>query len=93
MPKKDYRILDVWNASGLKGTGSNDVEIGDVFVPDAMTLAVADVSGGPSPGGRVVRATVRDHQCSRCFPMCSAASRSAMREACLDGAPSRSRGL
>ena len=53
LPRKDYRILDVWNASGLKGTGSNDVEAKDVFVADAMTLAVSDVAGGPSPGSTV----------------------------------------
>ena len=50
LPKRDYTIHDVWNASGLRGTGSNDVEVRDVFVPDAMTLAVADVAGGPTPG-------------------------------------------
>ncbi|HJZ20885.1 MAG TPA: acyl-CoA dehydrogenase family protein, partial [Bradyrhizobium sp.] len=32
--KSDYRILDTWNATGLKGTGSNDVEVTDAFVPD-----------------------------------------------------------
>jgi 3-hydroxy-9,10-secoandrosta-1,3,5(10)-triene-9,17-dione monooxygenase len=53
LPRKDYRILDVWNASGLKGTGSNDVEITDAFVADEMTLAVSDVAGGPSPGSTV----------------------------------------
>jgi 3-hydroxy-9,10-secoandrosta-1,3,5(10)-triene-9,17-dione monooxygenase len=53
LPRKDYRILDVWNASGLKGTGSNDVEATDVFVADAMTLAVSDVAGGPTPGSTV----------------------------------------
>ena len=53
LPRKDYRILDVWNASGLKGTGSNDVEVTDVFVADAMTLAVSDVAGGPTPGSAV----------------------------------------
>jgi len=51
--KNDYKVHDVWNASGLRGTGSNDVEVKDVFVPDAMTLAVADVAGGPTPGSAV----------------------------------------
>ncbi len=48
--KSDYRILDKWNATGLRGTGSNDVEVDDAFVPDAMTLAVSDLAGGPTPG-------------------------------------------
>jgi 3-hydroxy-9,10-secoandrosta-1,3,5(10)-triene-9,17-dione monooxygenase len=49
----DYKISDTWNASGLRGTGSNDVEVNDVFVAEAMTLAVADLAGGPTPGSAV----------------------------------------
>jgi 3-hydroxy-9,10-secoandrosta-1,3,5(10)-triene-9,17-dione monooxygenase len=51
--KKDYRIVDTWNATGLRGTGSNDVEVDDAFVAEAMTLAVADLAGGPTPGSAV----------------------------------------
>jgi 3-hydroxy-9,10-secoandrosta-1,3,5(10)-triene-9,17-dione monooxygenase len=53
IPRKDYRIIDMWKAAGLKGTGSNDVAVDDVFVDDWMTLAVADIAGGPSPGSVV----------------------------------------
>jgi 3-hydroxy-9,10-secoandrosta-1,3,5(10)-triene-9,17-dione monooxygenase len=53
LPKSDYSIIDTWHSSGLKGTGSNDVEVKDVFVPEAMTLAVVDVAGGPTPGSVV----------------------------------------
>ena len=53
LPKQAYTIIDTWKSSGLKGTGSNDVEVKDVFVPDYMTLAVRDVAGGPSPGSDV----------------------------------------
>jgi 3-hydroxy-9,10-secoandrosta-1,3,5(10)-triene-9,17-dione monooxygenase len=49
----DTRIIDTWNASGLKGTGSNNVDVSDVFVADAMTLAVRDLAGGPTPGSAV----------------------------------------
>ncbi len=38
---------------GLTGTGSQDVETADCFVPEEMTLAVQDVAGGPSPGSAV----------------------------------------
>jgi 3-hydroxy-9,10-secoandrosta-1,3,5(10)-triene-9,17-dione monooxygenase len=51
--RKDYSIVDTWNATGLRGTGSNDVEVDDAFVPEAMTLAVADLAGGPTPGSAV----------------------------------------
>ena len=53
LPKSDYKIIDSWNASGLRGTGSNDVEASDVFVAEPMTLAVADLAGGPTPGSAV----------------------------------------
>jgi 3-hydroxy-9,10-secoandrosta-1,3,5(10)-triene-9,17-dione monooxygenase len=48
--KSDYKIKDTWNATGLRGTGSNDVEVDDAFVAEAMTLAVSDLDGGPTPG-------------------------------------------
>ncbi|HEY5129577.1 MAG TPA: acyl-CoA dehydrogenase family protein [Bradyrhizobium sp.] len=51
--KSDYRILDTWNATGLRGTGSNDVEVKDAFVAESMTLAVSDLDGGPTPGSTV----------------------------------------
>jgi 3-hydroxy-9,10-secoandrosta-1,3,5(10)-triene-9,17-dione monooxygenase len=53
LPREDYRIIDMWNAAGLKGTGSNDVAVEDVFVDGWRTLSVADLAGGSSPGGAV----------------------------------------
>src|SRR5271163_3155938 len=41
--KTDYRINDTWNATGLGGTGSSDVEVEDAFVAAPMTLAVRDL--------------------------------------------------
>jgi 3-hydroxy-9,10-secoandrosta-1,3,5(10)-triene-9,17-dione monooxygenase len=51
--KSDYKINDTWNATGLRGTGSNDVEVNDAFVAEAMTVAVSDLAGGPTPGSAV----------------------------------------
>jgi 3-hydroxy-9,10-secoandrosta-1,3,5(10)-triene-9,17-dione monooxygenase len=51
--KSDYKINDTWNATGLRGTGSNDVEVDDAFVAEPMTLAVSDLDGGPTPGSAV----------------------------------------
>src|SRR4030088_1362440 len=50
LKQDDYKIIDTWNSTGLKGTGSSDVEAKKVFVSDYMTLAVKDVSGGATPG-------------------------------------------
>jgi 3-hydroxy-9,10-secoandrosta-1,3,5(10)-triene-9,17-dione monooxygenase len=51
--RRDYQINDIWNATGLRGTGSNDVEVEDAFVAEPMTLAVSDLDGGPTPGSEV----------------------------------------
>src|SRR5689334_8662345 len=51
--KNDYKITDTWNAVGLRGTGSNDVEVKDAFVPAALSVAVGDLVGGPTPGSAV----------------------------------------
>jgi 3-hydroxy-9,10-secoandrosta-1,3,5(10)-triene-9,17-dione monooxygenase len=51
--KSDYKVNDTWNAAGLRGTGSNDVEVNDAFVAEPMTVAVSDLAGGPTPGSAV----------------------------------------
>jgi 3-hydroxy-9,10-secoandrosta-1,3,5(10)-triene-9,17-dione monooxygenase len=51
--KSDYKINDTWTATGLRGTGSNDVEVNDAFVAEPMTVAVSDLAGGPTPGSVV----------------------------------------
>src|SRR5437879_11005344 len=51
--KSDYKINDTWNATGLCGTGSNDVKVVDAFVAEKMTVAVSDLTGGPTPGSVV----------------------------------------
>jgi 3-hydroxy-9,10-secoandrosta-1,3,5(10)-triene-9,17-dione monooxygenase len=53
LPKADYKVLDTWNVAGLRGTGSCDVEVRDAFVPDHMTVAVGNLTGGPTPGSKV----------------------------------------
>src|SRR5260370_4390851 len=51
--RSDYKIKDTWNSAGLRGTGSNDVEVNDAFVAEPMTVAVNDLAGGPTPGSTV----------------------------------------
>ena len=53
VPRSAYKVIDTWYAGGLRGTGSKDVEVAEVFVPEHMTLAVADTKGGPTPGSAV----------------------------------------
>ncbi len=51
--RSQYKVIDTWYAGGLRGTGSQDVEAAEQFVPEHMTLAVADTKGGPTPGSAV----------------------------------------
>jgi 3-hydroxy-9,10-secoandrosta-1,3,5(10)-triene-9,17-dione monooxygenase len=53
VPRAQYKEIDTWFAGGLRGTGSKDVEMSEAFVPEQMTLAVADTKGGPTPGSAV----------------------------------------
>jgi len=44
VPKGSYRILDTWHVGGLRGTGSHDVVVEDVFVPAERTFSFFDPS-------------------------------------------------
>lgn len=39
-PRSDFEIHDNWQTTGLAGSGSNDVSVDDVFVPDDRTLSI-----------------------------------------------------
>jgi len=53
VPASDYAIIDTWQVIGLIGTGSNDVEVVDVFVPAYRTLATERIKGGPNRGSEL----------------------------------------
>jgi alkylation response protein AidB-like acyl-CoA dehydrogenase len=52
VPTSDVTILDNWDTSGLRGTGSHDVHIDRVFVPDHRLLDMATAGDGDSVGAR-----------------------------------------
>ncbi len=49
VPQGDFEILDTWNVSGLRGSGSHDVRLDDVFVPEANLGAGAWAGGDRLP--------------------------------------------
>jgi 3-hydroxy-9,10-secoandrosta-1,3,5(10)-triene-9,17-dione monooxygenase len=53
LPASDFTIIDTWHVIGLAGTGSKDVAVEDVFVPEYRSVAVKQITGGPNPGSTV----------------------------------------
>jgi alkylation response protein AidB-like acyl-CoA dehydrogenase len=51
MPMSEVSILDTWQVSGLRGTGSNDVEVTNVFVPEGRTSPITLADGALAPNG------------------------------------------
>src|SRR3954469_6542568 len=58
LPAQDYRVIDTWHAAGLRGTGSKDVEVSDVLVPEHRSLAVNAMKGCAAPGTAVNSSTL-----------------------------------
>jgi 3-hydroxy-9,10-secoandrosta-1,3,5(10)-triene-9,17-dione monooxygenase len=50
LPASDYGTIDTWYAAGLRGTGSKDVTVSNVFIPEHRTLAVSMMKGSGAPG-------------------------------------------
>jgi 3-hydroxy-9,10-secoandrosta-1,3,5(10)-triene-9,17-dione monooxygenase len=53
LPASDYRIDDVWDTVGLRGTGSNDIVVEGAFVPEHRSLSFTDVTRCACPGQQV----------------------------------------
>jgi alkylation response protein AidB-like acyl-CoA dehydrogenase len=55
LPADRVEVVDTWQTAGMRGTGSHDLVITDVFVPEHRVVAVADIYGGTAPGARAHR--------------------------------------
>jgi len=56
VPKCDYEIIDTWYAMGMAGTGSKDIAVKELFVPERRALALARTRGGyEHPGAALNR--------------------------------------
>jgi indole-3-acetate monooxygenase len=49
LPRADAKVIDTWHTGGLRGTGSHDFEVTDVFVPSSRSVSFTDppVERGP----------------------------------------------
>lgn len=55
VPRAEVNFTDGWNVQGLKGTGSYDYDVADVFVPERRTFPLFTTTPlrGSSPAGRM----------------------------------------
>ena len=52
-PKSEVRMVDIWNTVGLRGTGSDEYVVKDLFIPEHHSLARDDPDVSDPPVGRV----------------------------------------
>lgn len=55
LPRSDYEILDTWFASGMRGSGSKDIVVKDVFVPAHRALDPDRAGAGDGTGWELHR--------------------------------------
>src|SRR5436190_21188220 len=53
IPSADCEIIDTWTVGGLRGTGSDDVLVRDVFVPNSYGSGFTDPYVLPEPRSRI----------------------------------------
>lgn len=53
LPIAQAKVLDTWHVAGLAATGSNDIVVEDVFVPQHMTVSQAELAMGTAPGSQI----------------------------------------
>lgn len=46
----EFTVKDTWHSVGLKGTGSNNILVDDVFVPEEHTVNMEQAREGTAPG-------------------------------------------
>jgi 3-hydroxy-9,10-secoandrosta-1,3,5(10)-triene-9,17-dione monooxygenase len=53
VPRSDYEILDTWFVAGLKASGSKNVLLKEVFVPEHRVVRLLEIRDGGGPGTTV----------------------------------------
>ena len=55
-PRESCEVIDTWDVMGMRGTGSNDITVTDVYVPKSRTFPmVPDFEPGSHYGGPLYR--------------------------------------
>jgi 3-hydroxy-9,10-secoandrosta-1,3,5(10)-triene-9,17-dione monooxygenase len=56
VPKSDYQIIDTWYAMGMAATGSKDIAVTELFVPERRALPLLRCRGGRDHPGAALNA-------------------------------------
>ncbi len=51
--RSEYTVVDTWYASGLVGSGSKDVLVDHVEIPEHRGMLISNTHGGPTPGSEL----------------------------------------
>jgi len=52
LPRDQIEVIDTWNVAGMVATGSNDIAVHDVFIPEHMKESIATIRDGTSAGAK-----------------------------------------
>lgn len=55
VPRREFEILDTWYVAGLQATGSHDIVVKDVFVPEHRAHRMVDLFDCKGPGQEINR--------------------------------------
>ncbi len=53
VPRDSFEIIDTWHSSGLRGTGSNDIEVSDTVVPAHRVFTISSDAQVAGPTDRL----------------------------------------
>lgn len=71
IPKEDFQIQKTWKTVAQKGTGSNNILLENVFVPDHRTIdMVAWCQRGEGPGRKANPSLLYSHPLYAAMPIC-----------------------
>jgi indole-3-acetate monooxygenase len=84
LPRESCQVVDTWHVMGMRGTGSNDVTVTDVFVPTARTFPfVPEFTLGSHYQGPLYRFPLIGMVASDLPPLLLAVARRAIEEVSL----------